>query len=440
MIEARTETSIAETAPPRRAGWSSIGPGLVFVLTVVGTGDIVSNAAAGARYGYALLWALALTLLLRYVWVNATARYVLVTGESVLQGYGRLGNWIVWIVLSAAILSRHITNLYKVVLMGTSADLLLHLPTPYSAAIWSVFFTCLAFAMMFWGGYPAIERSCKFLIGLLGAALVAAALLSHPQPAAILRGVLVPSFPKTQGFYDVVLLLTAFIGTEAGSMTNLTYSYFIRERGWRGVSCLRQQRFDLAVSVGCMFLMGAMLQVAAAGTVHPLGAKLQSTGDLMRIFTQTLGLPGRICFALGLWAAAFNGFIGGTTGYGLMVRDICRNFIPRLKRPTSAAGKEEAKKDPIFRWSVAFWSFSPLYILFTGVSPVWLVLAVSSLVVALIPILALCLLMITNDKNLMGPYRNGWFVNAVITFLVLIAVYFTYRNGVDLWHKFAKLL
>ncbi|MEE8162008.1 MAG: Mn2+/Fe2+ transporter, partial [Acidobacteriota bacterium] len=68
-----------------------VGPGFVYVLTILGTGDLITNSAAGAGYGYALIWALGLTLVFRYVWVNTSAKYVLVTGESLMQGYARLG-------------------------------------------------------------------------------------------------------------------------------------------------------------------------------------------------------------------------------------------------------------------------------------------------------------------------------------------------------------
>ena len=74
-----------------------LGPGFVYALTVLGTGDLVSNSAAGAGYGYSLIWAVALTLVFRFVWINVSAKYVLVTGESLIQGYARLGRWVVWL-------------------------------------------------------------------------------------------------------------------------------------------------------------------------------------------------------------------------------------------------------------------------------------------------------------------------------------------------------
>ena len=162
-----------------------LGPGIVYVAQVQGTGDIVSNAATGASYGYTLIWALALTLLFRFVWVNTSAKYVLVTEESLLTGYARLGKWIVWVVLVSIVVLRHFYSSYQILMMGSAADLLFHLPTDWSISIWSLFFACLGFALMFWGGYQAIERFCKVLITLMGGSLILTAWLSSPDVTQI---------------------------------------------------------------------------------------------------------------------------------------------------------------------------------------------------------------------------------------------------------------
>ena len=80
-----------------------------------------------------------------------------------------------------------------------------------------------------------------------------------------------------------------------------------------------------------------------------------------------------------------------------------------------------------------------MYIVFTDVKPVWLVLMVMAFMVLLIPVLAVCLLWITNDRSLMGRYRNGWLTNLVLVTLVVIALYLTYERGVDLWNDLGGL-
>ena len=410
-----------------RIGWFlSLGPGVVYILTSLGSGDIVSNGTAGASYGYQLIWVLAMTLVFRFVWVNASAKYVLVTGESLFSGYGRLGHWVVWMILISIIPIRHLYNLFLILVMGSSAHLLFPLPTEWSASIWSGSLVMVGFAMMFWGGYPVVERFCQGLMVIMGLSLLIAAALSQPDPAAILEGTFFPRLPQAEGLYSALFIMMALIGAEAGSTANLTYPYFIFEKGWRNLSYLKQQRFDLGFGIVCMFIMGALLQIAAAGTIHPLGIQVEGADDLARVFSETQGTLGFIVFGLGLWGATFSSYVGANMGSALIITDICRTFVPGLKR--ADRDPHLTKRDPIYRWSIVFWVFSPLYIIFTGVSPIWLVLAVSAFTIVLIPMLAICLLLITNKKELMGEYKNGLFTNAVMTLLVLISLYFTYVN------------
>ena len=353
----------------------AIGPGFVYALSVLGTGDIVSNSAAGAGYGYSLIWALAMALMFRYVWVGTAAKYVLVTGESLLTGYARVGRWVPLLVLVSFLPIRHFTNQFVILIMGSSGHMLFPLPTASSSIIWGCLFTVLGFAIPFWGGYALIESFCKVLVGLMGGSLLIAALLSNPDPVGILSGTLVPSLPQAQGLYSAALIVMALIGAEAGSTGNLIYAYFIREKGWKDVSALKQQRFDLATGIIALFVMGGLLQIAAAGTIHPLGVQVESPEDLGRIYWETQGVLGLVAFTLGLWGAAFSTFIGLNMAFAFITTDICRNFVPGLKdlEIQKKAGYTP-NKDPIYKWCIFFFSFAPMYIVFTDVKPVWLVL------------------------------------------------------------------
>ncbi len=426
---------LSNATPPSRLTTElrRLGPGFVYALTVLGTGDLVSNSAAGAGYGYALLWAIPMALIFRFIWISVSAKYVLVTGETLLEGYARLGRWVIWIILVAIIIIGHFDIMTQIVMTGRGADLLFHLPTEWSATIWSICFTLLGFAMVFWGGYRVIETFCKVLIAIMGTSLVVVALISRPDPAQILQGTFIPTIPGSQGLYSSFFIVMALIGTGAGSTSNLTYAYFIREKGWKDVSFLRQQRLDLIFGLACMFVMGSLLQIAAAATVHPMGIELEDADDLVRIFSETQGVVGSIIFSLGLWGAAFSTLVGIITGYALVVTDISRFLFPSLgKRSATERGQQAAKSHPVYRVCVAFWAFSPLYILFTGVNPIWLVLSVNALFAVLIPVLTPALLRITNNKSLMGEYKNGWLTNTIRVILVVVAVCLTWINLVDL--------
>ena len=242
---------------------------------------------------------------------------------------------------------RHFTNMFLILIMGESAHLLVPLPTEWSAKIWAGIFTLIGFSMMYWGGYQIIESFCKLLVAVMGVSMLVAAILSDPDPAAIIRGTFIPHLPQAQGLYDAAWIIMALIGTEAGSTANLTYAYFIREKGWTNTSYLKQQRLDLGVGVLCLFLVGGLLQIAAAGTIHPLGIQVQDSEDLARIFSETQGTVGLIIFGLGLWGASFSTLVGGNTGGSLMFTDVCRTFIPQFKNLDRSKEEYDAKRQEI---------------------------------------------------------------------------------------------
>jgi Mn2+/Fe2+ NRAMP family transporter len=397
----------------------SIGPGLVFALTILGPGDIFSNAAAGAAYGYSLLWALLLSLLFRYVWVSTSAKYVIVTGESLLSGYARLGKPVLWILFISLLILRHVLNLYLIVILGSASDMLVQLPTEYSQALWSLTWILAALGLMFWGGYRILEFLFKVIVAVLSVSLIVATFLVRPEPASILSGLSTPTIPADAGLYSSLFVLMALIGTESGSMVNLTYAYFIHRKGWHSPAHLKRQRSDLLWSVACIFIFCTLLQTVAAETLRPLGIPLTGMDDLSRILSEGQGAFGAMIFALGLCAAAFTSLVGGTAGFALMITDLCRNFIPRFRDTRSDLPSDsEPERDWIYRASVILWVLSPLYILFLNARPVWLVLFASALMVVLIPVLVACLLRITGDRERMGKYQNSAVTNAILYILL----------------------
>jgi len=428
------DTGAPAIAPGSRER-SGVGPGLVFALSVIGAGDYVSNVAIGVTHGVALLWTLLVASVCRYVWVNACARYVLVTGETPFAGFARISRGLVWLLLIALVFHRHVHGLYHVLFMGTSFNLLLPLPTRFSATIWSLAFVALGFWLMFWAGYKTIERFFKYLMALMGGSLILVVLSAPPSPTALLKGLFIPSIPESQGIYSAVLLLTALLGTEACSLSNITYSYFMWQKGWRDLSYAARQRWDLLAGIAAMCTMGCLLQVAAASSVGE--AAPSSIEDLVRVFSNRLGLWGKIAFAFGIWSAVITSYVGGVTGYALAITDLCRSFVLGLRREAAHHSRDEQTHDPLFRRLVVFFAFSPLYILYVPVRPVWLVLLASSAIVVVVPVVSLALLRMTSDGRVMGEHRNHWLTNAILLFVAVLSCYFIYRNGLDLWRKFA---
>lgn len=415
----------------RRA--AAFGPGLAFLLGTIGPRDLITNSIVGASNGYSLLWLTALGPLVRFFYLEASARYVLVTGQSLLAGCGNVGRWIVLLWLVTAILTRHVFALIQVTLLGTGAHFILPLPTRHSVMIWGLSSWVAGFALMYWGRYRGLEKISKLLGLLLGTCIVTAAVLSRPDLSELVKGAFSPSLPADVGVHNPTLVLMALLAGAVGSNANLQYSAFVHEKGWRNPSFFRRQRIDLLLSMAGTFLMLAMIQVAAAGALRPRGIQVAEMEDLIPIFSGVLGQAGRVFLGLTIWSLVFSNFVGYSTGNALMIAEVYHRFI----HPSEVIAEQDrgagASYLPAFRWIVTYVLLCPLYVFFTNWSPVGLVLVGGAASALSLPVVTVVILRLTADPKIMGEYRNSWLTNIVLVLAGAGTLYLGYRAIVGLW-------
>ncbi len=415
---------------------SSLGPGLVFVLGTLGARDLVSNSIAGASSGGGVFWALLLAFLTRYVLLDASGRYVLVTGKSLLGGIGEKSRWMTWLYLPVALLRRHTQSLVRLLLLGTAAHVVLPLPTRHSTAIWGIASWTAAFLLLYWGRYKAVEGFSKWISALLGVLMLLAAILSKPDVGAFAASVFHPTIPPEEAGHSPWLVLIAVISGAVGSFSNLKYSAVVHEKGWRSTSFLRTQRLDLAASMAGMLVMLLLVQMAAAGALQPHGAQIKKIDDLVPLFGAVLGDAGRIVFGVMLWCIIFAQHLSSSSANGIIVSDLYHRFVrpsPLLLENARTPGDM-----PAYRWLIVYVSLSPLYVFATGWSPVAVILIMGLLSMATLPLMSLLVLRMTASRRIMGEYVNGWFTNAVLALSMVGALYLSYEAGLDMMKEIKR--
>lgn len=404
---------------------AAFGPGLVYLVSSIGPTDLVTNSAAGANFGYSLIWVSLVACISLFVVLEAMSRYVLVTGESLMAGYQRVGRWVVWMILGFIVLKRHMSNLVHILILGVALNMIAPLGSPHSEKIWAALICTLGFGLIYWGRYPAVEKASKPLLFIMGSCLILAAIGSRPDLGAIFRGSFNPVLPETDGFYSPVLVTMVLIGSAVGSMTTLKHSAFMYEKGWRDDSFRRQLRLDLLYTALGAFALAAMIQIAAATVLQPRGLQVESLSDLTPLFEFTLGGWGRVALGLCLWATVFSTYLGSNTGYALMATDIYRRVVQGREDTGSA--------DPLFRGFIVWFCVSPMYVLWTSWKPVRVVLITGLMFLVLFPLIVFVLLKITNDRSLMGEHTNGWLTNLWLGLLAVGIVVATYQEGASVW-------
>ena len=126
----------------------ALGPGVVYLVSSIGPTDLVTNSAAGANFGYSLIWVSLIACISLFVVLEAMSRYVLVTGESLMAGYQRVGRWVVWIILGFIVLRRHMSNLVHILVMGAALNMIAPLGSPHSEQIWSALICTFGFGLI----------------------------------------------------------------------------------------------------------------------------------------------------------------------------------------------------------------------------------------------------------------------------------------------------
>ncbi len=180
----------------RNAQWqarmAALGPGVLFAGAAIGVSHLVQSTRAGAAYGFELLWAVLLVLLCKYPFFEYAHRYTVATGESLLQGYARLGRWALGLFMVVIVGSAFITTAAVTVvtagLMGTLFKV------DVSLTMLSSILLLVILGLLGLGHYRLLDRSMKLMVlvlGLLTLVAVGMALAHGPvgDPAHVAPGV-----------------------------------------------------------------------------------------------------------------------------------------------------------------------------------------------------------------------------------------------------------
>jgi hypothetical protein len=249
-------------------------------------------------------------------------------------------------------------------------------------------------------------------LGLLSVSLLSAAALAGPDFGGILRGTIGFQVPARQGSFDPVVVALSLVGAIAGSLANLMYPYFIREKGWTGPEHRRLQIYDLALGVLVLIALDLAVWVVGAEVLHPRGLHPESTQDLAQLLTLTMGRWGGVLIYLGIFAAVASSIVGNALAYSYIATDAYRLWRPGKSEHTPDA----YRRHPGFRVMVMWCLFSPLpWILVGQIGFVPLTVMVNAFQVLLLPVLALGMWVLTGSSRFIGPkYRNSPWENAAM--------------------------
>tara|TARA_B100000768_G_scaffold176871_1_gene190281 strand:+ start:5565 stop:6776 length:1212 start_codon:yes stop_codon:yes gene_type:complete len=142
-----------------------LGPGLLFAGAAIGVSHLVQSTRAGADFGFGLLWALLLSNLFKYPFFLFGPKYSIATGESLLDGYYKLGKYVLLTYLILSLITMFtIQTAVTIVTAGLAIELF---GITSNITIWASIIIVVCLLVLLIGKYKLLDNLMKFVIILL---------------------------------------------------------------------------------------------------------------------------------------------------------------------------------------------------------------------------------------------------------------------------------
>lgn len=273
-----------------------VGPGLLAGLSDDDPAGIATYSILGAKYGYELLWVLALSTAALIVFHELGVRLGIVTGKGLLTLVGEhQGRRAAWVVLAALVLANTGTMCAELAGVAAGMELLGGMSRYLSVPIAAVGVSALVLRENF--------RHVEHILLALSSVFVAyviSGVLAHPDWGAAAKGLVVPRIPLNR---DALLVAVATLGTTLAPWgLAFIQSYAVDKR--LHVKDLRFERIDVIVGAVLTGVIGFFVVIACAATLHAEGITVHEASDAARALEPLAGHLASTLFGLGFLGAA----------------------------------------------------------------------------------------------------------------------------------------
>jgi Mn2+/Fe2+ NRAMP family transporter len=331
-------------------------------------------------------------------------RWQLATGSTLLEGWAwKLGGWVRWVFLVYILLFTLMVGRALVTACGVAATGFWPIGEPsHSVLVWGVLHSFIGLALVLLGSFRLFEVLMSALIGIMFVTVMVTAAVIAPDWGAVARG-FIPSIPQSGSQW-----VLAVLGGVGGTVTLLSYGYWIREQGRTGLAMLPVCRLDLAVGNGVTGLFGVAV-IIIGSRLH-----LQDEGSMLALamadqLAQVVGPAGRWIFLLGFWGAVFSSLLGVWQSIPYLIAD----FVDLHAVKPGTPRKTDLRQSKAYRIYVVVIAIVPLFFLGATVRSIQLVYGVFA--AFFMPLLAITLLILNNKRQWVGTaVLSPIWINAVL--------------------------
>ncbi|MCR9300221.1 Nramp family divalent metal transporter [Vibrio fluvialis] len=299
----------------------SLGPGIMMAAAAVGGSHLVASTKAGAIYGWQLAVLILLVNLFKYPFFKAGVQYTMGTGDSLVEGYAKMGKPYLWIFTVLAVFSGIVNT--AALLMFSASLLSYFIPFELSMPVLCgiVLATCLI--ILFAGHYRALDTLSKVIMAVLTIATLLAVVIAAANPAPVTVTTEGPS-PWTLAAIGFLVVTMGWMPApiEISSLTSVWLKSQCRQQRVTAQSAL----FDFNVGYIGTAILAIVFLALGALVLHGTGVELSKSGvgfshQLVGLYASTIGEWSRYLIAVIAFFCIFGSTITVIDGYSRVIAE-----------------------------------------------------------------------------------------------------------------------
>lgn len=297
-----------------------IGPGLLVTVGFIDPGNWATNVAAGAKYGYSLLFVISLSTFMLIILQHNAAHLGIVTGYCLSETASiYLKHWISRLVLCSAVLAA-VSTVFAEILGGAIA---LHMLAGLPIIIGTVLVTAFVLWMLFTNSYKKLEKWIIGFVSIVGISFIIELCMVHVEWGKALISSIKPTVPK-----ESMIVIMSVLGAVVMPHNLFLHSEVIQSRQWNLKEedviqrQLKYEFMDTFFSMMVGWAINSAMIIVAAATFFTKGIQVTELEQAQQMLKPLLGNFASIIFAVallmaGLASSVTAGMAGGSIFAGI---------------------------------------------------------------------------------------------------------------------------
>lgn len=368
----------------------------------IGPGTVTACTLAGVEFGYALLWAMFLSIIATVVLQEMAARLGIITQKGLADVIKSelktkwIRHLVIGIILGAIVIGNAAYEAGNI--GGATLGLEAIFGTDH-LTYYPVIIGLCAFMLLYIGNYKLLEKVLVSLVILMSLSFVVTAIITKPNLVQIAKGLFVPTVPK-----DGILAIIALVGTTVVPYNLFLHASLVSEK-WKSPEDLKSVRNDTYISIALGGVV-SMCIIIAATTIQ--GETINNVMDLAKGLQPLYGNAAKYFMGVGLFAAGVTSAITAPLA-AAYVANSCFGWKVGLKH---------------FKFKLVWMIILGVGVgfLFFGYTPIEIINFAQVANGILLPLIAVFLLWVVNKAAVMGKNKNTTIQNIAGLLIIGLAV------------------